>query len=357
MAGQCASRRKQNHSVRNLRSGTSRACILAALLAAGCASESTVRRYVPQIITPYRIDIQQGNFVTQDMVDKLAVGQTREQVRFILGTPVLSDIFHARRWDYVFRLTRGWGDPQSHKLAVFFDEGGKLERWETDLAPPEPKSSSAAPAPAAGGATDPAAPRAAEAGVAVGAAAPSVPAAPAVPAPPRNEPATATPVQPASATGPAQEAAPPTPVAASNPVPPAAAPQAVPAEARSAPTATTAVAPGPADAILAAIERWRSAWSARDVDAYLSMYAESFRPPAGMSRAQWTSQRRERLKRAGRIDVKVVDPQVHMQGTGEALAEFTQVYESDVLKESGRKTLALVQDRGDWRIRQESFGK
>ena len=52
------------------------------------------------MFSPYRPDIQQGNFVSQEMLAQLKVGQTREQVLFILGTPLLTDIFHADRWDY-----------------------------------------------------------------------------------------------------------------------------------------------------------------------------------------------------------------------------------------------------------------
>ena len=113
---------------------------------AGCASESTVREYVPKIVTPYRIDIQQGNFLTPDMVEKLTVGQTRDQVRFIFGTPLLTDIFHANRWDYVFRASKGWNDPVTRKLVIFFDAGGLVERWSTDVLPlPVPSPAAAAP--------------------------------------------------------------------------------------------------------------------------------------------------------------------------------------------------------------------
>ena len=111
---------------------------IVALLLAACASESSLRSYVPQIVTPYRIDIQQGNFITSDMVQKLAVGQTREQVRFILGTPLLVDIFRANRWDYVFRSSKGWNEAEKRKLIVYFDAGGRVERWEADLPPPVP---------------------------------------------------------------------------------------------------------------------------------------------------------------------------------------------------------------------------
>ncbi len=59
--------------------------------------------------SPYRPDIQQGNFVSEEMLAQLKVGMTRDQVRFVLGTSLLTDIFHADRWDYPFRLARGSG--------------------------------------------------------------------------------------------------------------------------------------------------------------------------------------------------------------------------------------------------------
>ena len=117
------------------------------LLLAACASESTLRNYVPQIVTPYRMDIQQGNFITADMVTKLAVGQTREQVRFILGTPLLADVFHANRWDYIFRFSKGWKEPEKRKLVIFFDAANRVERWEADV--PAPSAAGAAPPDAA----------------------------------------------------------------------------------------------------------------------------------------------------------------------------------------------------------------
>jgi outer membrane protein assembly factor BamE len=85
------------------------------------------------ILSPYRPDIQQGNFVSQEMLEQLKVGQTREQVRFVLGTPLLTDIFHANRWDYPFYLARGDGEMTSARVSVFFKdniveriEGGNL---------------------------------------------------------------------------------------------------------------------------------------------------------------------------------------------------------------------------------------
>lgn len=82
------------------------------------ATESTLTDY----ITPYRIDVRQGNFVTQDMVAQLKPGLSKEQVRFILGTPLVSDPFHAERWDYVYRFQHGHEKPQQRQLIVFFDD-------------------------------------------------------------------------------------------------------------------------------------------------------------------------------------------------------------------------------------------
>lgn len=73
----------------------------------------------------YRIDVRQGNMVTQDMAAQLKMGQTKDQVRFILGTPLIADIFHADRWDYVYRFRPGndYSDVEQRHLSVFFEKG------------------------------------------------------------------------------------------------------------------------------------------------------------------------------------------------------------------------------------------
>lgn len=94
----------------------------------GCSS-------VPKLVTEYRIDVQQGNVLTQEMVSQLKPGQTREQVRFILGTPMLIDMFHADRWDYVYRLKKGTTDEvETRRFTVFFDADGRLFRVAGDVA-------------------------------------------------------------------------------------------------------------------------------------------------------------------------------------------------------------------------------
>lgn len=73
--------------------------------------------------SPYRPTIQQGNFVSEEMLNQLKVGMTRDQVKFIFGTPLLQDMFHADRWDYPFRLAKGDGEVTTSRVVVFFKDG------------------------------------------------------------------------------------------------------------------------------------------------------------------------------------------------------------------------------------------
>ena len=88
-------------------------------------------------LTPYRIDVRQGNFVTQEMIAQLKAGQTKDQVRFILGTPLVADMFHGDRWDYVYRFQPGHGEAQERRIVVYFAEG-KLTRITGDVVASEP---------------------------------------------------------------------------------------------------------------------------------------------------------------------------------------------------------------------------
>jgi len=107
--------------------------LLAAVLA-GCSN-------VPRIpgLTPYRIDIQQGNFVTQEMASQLKTGMTKDEVRNVLGTPLLTDVFHAQRWDYVYWFEPAYGKPEQRKFTVFFADD-KLVRIAGDVVPAAPKA-------------------------------------------------------------------------------------------------------------------------------------------------------------------------------------------------------------------------
>jgi outer membrane protein assembly factor BamE len=101
------------------------------LLAAGC--QAIGMPTLPSL-SAYRIDIQQGNFVTQDMIAKLQPGMSRAQVRFALGTPLVMDPFHADRWDYVYRYEKGGKLIEHRRIFVVFSED-KLLRIDGDVKP------------------------------------------------------------------------------------------------------------------------------------------------------------------------------------------------------------------------------
>ncbi len=88
------------------------------------------------VFSPYRPDIQQGNFVSQEMLAQLKPGQTREQVKFILGTPLMTDAFHADRWDYPFYLARGNGELTKARVTVYFKDD-KVEKFDGGNLPTE----------------------------------------------------------------------------------------------------------------------------------------------------------------------------------------------------------------------------
>jgi len=87
-------------------------------------------------VSPYKVDVLQGNVVTREQVEALKPGMAREQVRDILGSPLLTSVFHADRWDYVFTLQRRGEAPVRRRVAVFF-KNGVLERHEADELPSE----------------------------------------------------------------------------------------------------------------------------------------------------------------------------------------------------------------------------
>ena len=113
----------------------SAAALLAAWLVAGCSSWSSGDS-VLGLVSPYRIDIQQGNVVTQEQIDRVKPGMNRLQVRDALGTPLLTDTFHADRWDYVFTLRQG-GRPLQRRNVVLLFDGDVLKSIEAPELPTE----------------------------------------------------------------------------------------------------------------------------------------------------------------------------------------------------------------------------
>ncbi|MCL1618569.1 outer membrane protein assembly factor BamE [Ralstonia pseudosolanacearum] len=105
------------------------AVLAASALLAGCSTYDNSTRKIANAITPYRIDIVQGNFVSREQASQLKEGMTRDQVRYVLGSPLLTDMFHGNRWDYVFSFKRGNTNVvQERKLTVWF-EADRLAKW------------------------------------------------------------------------------------------------------------------------------------------------------------------------------------------------------------------------------------
>ncbi len=101
----------------------------------GCTSRSAFTQPASWL-TPYRPDVVQGNFVSREQVEQLRPGLSRVQVRNLLGTPLVSSLFHADRWDYVFSFQRRGGEVRLYRYAVFF-QGDELARFEGDTMPSE----------------------------------------------------------------------------------------------------------------------------------------------------------------------------------------------------------------------------
>jgi outer membrane protein assembly factor BamE len=101
-----------------------------------CGSFDGASNRIANVVTPYKMDIVQGNFVSKEQAAALKPGMSRTQVRELLGTPLLVSMFHADRWDYVFTFKRQGIAPQSRKVTVHF-KGDVLERFEAGELPTE----------------------------------------------------------------------------------------------------------------------------------------------------------------------------------------------------------------------------
>ncbi len=99
------------------------------LLLAGCSMKNPINS-----IAPYKIDIYQGNQVTQEMISQLKPGMTPSQVRFVMGTPLVVDPFHPDRWDYVMQLEKGGKLMEKRRITAVFQDG-RLKGIEGDVAP------------------------------------------------------------------------------------------------------------------------------------------------------------------------------------------------------------------------------
>lgn len=172
---------------------------------------------------------------------------------------------------------------------------------------------------------------------------------PRTPSTPRTGGTTPAPV--AAAPAPAAKPAAPAPAVATAAPAPAAKP--APAPVAAAPAAATSGNAG--KEVEAAVMAWASAWSSKDMSAYLAAYGKEFDPPGKMSRKSWEEERRGRIVGKSHITVKVSDLDVSVTGD-KAVARFRQDYSADALKVNSRKTLELVKSGDRWAIVRESTG-
>ncbi|MGY0216897.1 outer membrane protein assembly factor BamE [Endozoicomonadaceae bacterium StTr2] len=110
------------------------AAILTSAVLSGCAGWADTEQRTLGFPGAYRINIQQGNIITQDMIDKLKPGMTRNQVRFVLGNPLLEDTFNQDRWDFVYSIQKGNKPREQQTLTILF-EGDSLAGFSGDFVP------------------------------------------------------------------------------------------------------------------------------------------------------------------------------------------------------------------------------
>jgi outer membrane protein assembly factor BamE len=101
------------------------AAAIAAVSIAGCGSLQSSDNFLG-VVTPYRVEVVQGNVVTREQAAIIKPGMSRAQVRDVFGSPLLTDVFHNDRWDYVFTIRRQGTEPQLRRIVVLF-EGEKVK--------------------------------------------------------------------------------------------------------------------------------------------------------------------------------------------------------------------------------------
>jgi outer membrane protein assembly factor BamE len=104
--------------------------LLALAFMAGCSTDRSRSGF----LEPYKIAIPQGNYLNQQMLDQVRPGMSREQVRLAIGSPLLTDIFHPDRWDYVFRFQHPSGDAELRRVTIRFRDD-RVAAIEADRLP------------------------------------------------------------------------------------------------------------------------------------------------------------------------------------------------------------------------------
>jgi Flp pilus assembly protein TadD len=182
---------------------------------------------------------------------------------------------------------------------------------------------------------------------------------------PANPPAASAPVMPPGSSTPT--VTPPANTAPTVTTPPAVVESKKPAVVESKPVETKSVEVKPAEskpavdqqeqAVIEAVNAWADAWAAQNVDRYLDSYARDFKTPAGETRKQWETTRRDRVSRPAKISVKLQNISVKMESQTAAKVTFRQIYKATGLDANSNKTLNLVKEGPRWLIKQERVGK
>jgi outer membrane protein assembly factor BamE len=355
-------------------------------LVAGCSSVN---------FGPHRIDVQQGNALDQENVARIKIGLNRSQVRFLLGTPLLVDPFRNDRWDYVYMNYKAGRLTEQRHLTLFFD-GDTLARIEGDLPVTKPADQLPATVPDVQPTTKNETSTMSSAEETRPIPAPLTAQTAPVPAEVEASPVAATRSQPVRDVTPPETkseaiavpavAAEAVPVSQSSQasttgtsiVAPLPSPINAPAYVESHPSAevslqpetdvaniqpdvipsfpvTAAVTAGGDALVLKSVKEWADAWARRDSAAYFSAYDERFVPQDGLSRAKWEQNKRQAMKMAKSIEVKVDSPSVDLAEEGTATVTFKQFYRSGSYHDAVLKQLLMVQHDGRWLIVEEKM--
>ena len=287
-------------------------------LVSGCSSVN---------LGPHRIDVQQGNALDQENVARLKPGLSRSQVRFLLGTPLVVDPFHADRWDYVYVNYKAGKLAEQKRITLFF-EGETLARIEGDL----PAAGTVTPSPLTATTAEPRVATEATLAVAESRALPdsSAPQAAPLPSPPSSAQPAALGLQMDS--GGAQTR-----------------PDATASFSENAPVTTTR----DDKPVLDAVHAWAKAWADRNEAAYLASYDASFEPQGGVSRVDWEARRHPMFSAGKPVELKIDSPAVTYLPDSTVTVTFTQFYRSDTYRDAVVKQLRMIEREGRWLIVEE----
>ena len=121
---------------------------LVALATTGCSRDKKPEEYRGSVLEDlpfvYKMTVQQGNIITEEMVDRLELGMNKRQVQFLLGTPLLTDFFQTNRWDYTYTIQRGH-DPMEIRYLTLYFQDENLARIEGDIRPNPARAEARAP--------------------------------------------------------------------------------------------------------------------------------------------------------------------------------------------------------------------